>query len=168
MNFNQENLQPLPTHPNEELTERKVFFPKWSCFCCEDSGIVRSHLARLVMPNYNPRRDKLPQCNNCKAILERPNLSKYGILDNRFSIKLCAKLDKKSREDWASFAKNQQRNAIAQKAQQAAIELAQSKSLRKRDRTPSEDLAQIQKHQYTRENWDLDFKTEELENEYSN
>lgn len=165
--FEEDNLQPLPTHPNQEATEKKIFFPSWNCFCCEDSGFVRSHLVRLVMPTFDWRRDKLPRCSNCNAISTKPNLAKYNIVDKRFSMKLCVKLDKKSREDWALFAKNQQRNVIAQKAQQAAIELAQNKSLRKRDRTPHEDLAQQQKHSYTRKNWDLDLKTEELENEYS-
>lgn len=161
-------LSPIPTHPNEEATEKKIFFPKWNCFCCEDTGIVRTHLVRLVMPDFNWNRDKLPQCTNCQAILKYPAFTKFGILDNRFSLKICAELDKKSREDWAVFAKNQQRNLLAQKAQQAAIELASDKSLRKRDRSPNENLAQHQKHQYIRENWDLDLKTEDLENEYAN
>lgn len=172
MNNNFEQLNPLPVDINRESTENKIFFPKWKCFCCEDSGIVRSHLVRLVIPEFNWNRDKLPRCNNCDAFSNREVLNKFGIIDNRFSRKLCAELDKKCREDWAIFAKNQQCNVLAQKAQQAVIELAQSKSLRKRNRTEYENLAQQQKHEWTRENWDLDLKTEELEslawdNEYA-
>lgn len=162
-----EKFDPIPTHPNEESTDHEIFFPKWNCFCCEDSGIVRSHLVRLVIPRFNWRRDKLPQCNNCNAHLKKPNLVKYGVIDNRFDLKICAKLDRLCREDWANFARNQQRNLLANRAQQAAIEIAQKKSLRKRDRTPYEDLAQTQKHQWKRENWDLDLVIEKEEDEYS-
>ena len=161
-------LKALPVHPNKiESEEKELFYPSWSCFCCRDTGIVDPHLARLVLPDFDWDRDKLPLCTNCNIQNEKTFLLDYGILDTRLHKEICAELDKISREDWAKTAKLQQQAAYKRKFEQAAISIATYKSLRKRDRTEYEELAKQQKHQWKRENWDLDLNTEELESEYS-
>ena len=77
-------------------------------------------------------------------------------------------MDKISREDWAATARNQQQEIYQQKFERAAIQIATEKSLRKRDRTPSEHLTQTEKHQHIRENWDLDLQIREQISEYTN
>ncbi|WP_460202797.1 hypothetical protein [Scytonema sp. NUACC21] len=48
----------------EEDQEKEIWFPNWNCFCCQDTGKVQLNLARLVIPNYNDNRDRLPICQN--------------------------------------------------------------------------------------------------------
>ena len=93
-------LSPETIRP-EEQEEKEIWQPSWKCFCCQDTGRVQPHLAKLVIPDYNDWHDKLPIC-------QAPGCNQYsrwmGVgnnnLDMRFVSTICQQLDMYSREDW--------------------------------------------------------------------
>ncbi len=102
-------FEPLPVIPPLQDEEEELFYPRWHCFCCQDSGIVNAHLVRLVMPNYDDRRDKWVACQNlgCNKFNERWSGVPLDNFDNRFQPAICQKLDLKSRSDWRSTVEHQ-------------------------------------------------------------
>ena len=97
-------LPQLPSEPvrfHTELEEVEIYQPSWACFCCEDRGIVTPLNARLVIPDYNYDRDRLPICqaDGCSKSDKWSHLG-HNNLDIRFTSAICCQLDKHSREDW--------------------------------------------------------------------
>ncbi len=111
--------------------EKEIWQPQWDCFCCQDTGIVRSQLVRLVIPDYDWDLDALPICQN-PACQKHKTLgeSVLSMVDYRLSAGICEQLDKFSRDDWKSTV--QIKHEILQ-------QLADSKSLRSRPRTQEEE-----------------------------
>lgn len=103
------NFEPLPVIPPEVEEEKEIFYPKWHCFCCQDSGIVAVNLVRLIMPNYDHNRDKWVACQNlgCDKFDERWSGVSADNFDNRFLPEICQKLDLKNRENWRNTVKHQ-------------------------------------------------------------
>jgi hypothetical protein len=97
-----EQLIPIPVRPEEQLENKDIFYPKWQCFCCQDSGKVNDNLVRVIMPNYNPSRDLWVACQNpgCHSFREKWKGIAVDNFDTRFSTVVCQKLDLKSRENW--------------------------------------------------------------------
>ncbi|WP_414530265.1 hypothetical protein [Nodularia chucula] len=97
-------LPELPPEPirNEDQPgyQKEVWQPSWRCFCCEDTGIVRSRLAAMVIRGYNSNRDRLPICQapGCNAGVNWLHLE--GNIDMRLTAAICQELDRISREDW--------------------------------------------------------------------
>jgi len=120
----------------------EIWQPSWRCFCCHDTGTVNQHLAKLVIEEYNPNKDKIPRCQNpgCKAGENLDFLSSQ-VVDYRFTAAICQHLDSIHREDW-----RQSTQTKAALIQEKIAQLAQQKSLRKRDRTPTEEMEAQQKH----------------------
>jgi hypothetical protein len=93
------NLPQLPSQPiRPELQneDAEIWQPSWKCFCCQDRGIVQSHLVRLVIPDYNHSRDRLPICQSseCKQgskwlHLDSANIKKLLVMLCRVKLKLC-------------------------------------------------------------------------------
>lgn len=102
-------FEPLPVIPPQPEEEKELFYPKWHCFCCQDSGLVRSMLVRLIMPNYDDNRDKWVACQNltCNKFIERWSGVPLENFDTRFLPAICQKLDLKSREDWRNTVQRQ-------------------------------------------------------------
>jgi hypothetical protein len=119
--------------------QSETWQPSWNCFCCHDSGKVNPHLAKLVIDEYDPNKDKIPRCQNpgCKA---GENLDSLGskVVDYRFTAAICQHLDSIHREDWRQTTQTK-----AALIQEKIAQLAQKKSMSKRDRTPEEE-AEIQ------------------------
>ncbi|WP_066425125.1 hypothetical protein [Anabaena sp. 4-3] len=96
-------LDPLPVIETSDNEEEELFYPQWRCFCCQDSGIIPAHLARLIMPSYHSNRDKWPICQNlnCDAYSKRFG-DNVGLenFDTRLIPAICQKLDFKNREFW--------------------------------------------------------------------
>jgi ABC-type proline/glycine betaine transport system substrate-binding protein len=56
-------LPRFPMRPEKESeAEVEIWQPNWKCFCCHDSGIVVSHLAAMVIEEFDFKRDKPPRC----------------------------------------------------------------------------------------------------------
>jgi len=130
----------------------EIWQPSWNCFCCHDTGKVNSHLAKLVIEGYDPNKDKIPRCQNpgCHA---GDNLDSLGsnVVDYRFTAAICQQLDSIHREDWRQTT--QTKAALIQKK---IAELAQKKSMRKRDRTPAEEMEAQQRHAAVLDGWGLE------------
>ncbi|MEA5569151.1 hypothetical protein [Anabaena sp. UHCC 0399] len=130
-------FEPLPVRP-EEAEDKEIWQPSWKCFCCQDTGKVQPHLIRLVMPNYNYERDCLPICQLCSCGDKLYHLTEFGVIDTRFETLLCRKLDALARDEWRNAT--QEQFAIAKKKVQLATnEVAQTRSLRKRNRTQNDE-----------------------------
>ncbi len=101
-------FEPIPVRPEQELQEAEIFYPQWRCFCCQDSGLVSLCLVLLVMPKYNPDRDKWVLCQeiNCKASERWENVPIENF-DTRFVPSICKKLDLINRENWRNTVKEQ-------------------------------------------------------------
>ena len=98
------NLPQLPRQvirPETEQEEKEIWHPEWKCFCCQDSGILQSHLVQLVIPDYNHRHDRLPICQSsgCKKGSRWLHLGS-GNLDMRFTSAICQQLDMHERTAW--------------------------------------------------------------------
>lgn len=126
-----------PIRPELEGTEKEkeLWQPTWRCFCCHDTGLVNSNLIKLVVPDYDHRRDKLIACQNrcCEVGVDYKYDPNY---DQRFTVGICIELDKISRDDWRRTILRQceliqNRNAIA--------DVASRMSLRRRERTQLEE-----------------------------
>jgi len=102
-------FEPLPIIEPQPEEERELFYPKWHCFCCQDSGLVRTAWVRKVMPNYDDNRDKWVACQNlgCNKFNERWSGVPLENFDTRFLPAICQKLDLKSREDWRNTLTHQ-------------------------------------------------------------
>lgn len=97
--------------------QKEIWQPSWRCFCCEDTGIVRSRLAGMVIRGYNYDCDRLPICQapGCKAGVNWLHLE--GNIDMRLTAAICQELDRISREDWRQSTQQKFINlkAISQK-----------------------------------------------------
>jgi hypothetical protein len=97
-------LPELPPEPirreDQPGYEKEIWQPSWECFCCEDSGIVRSHLASMVIRGYDSKRDRIPICQapGCSAGVNWLHLE--GNIDMRLTAAICQELDRINREDW--------------------------------------------------------------------
>ena len=114
----------LPEIPPEPIRDedqpgyqKEIWQPSWRCFCCEDTGIVRSRLAAMVIRGYNSNRDRLPICQapGCNAGVNWLHLE--GNIDMRLTAAICQELDRISREDWRQSTQQKFINlkAISQK-----------------------------------------------------
>ncbi|AFZ28359.1 hypothetical protein Cylst_6588 (plasmid) [Cylindrospermum stagnale PCC 7417] len=101
-------FEPVPLRPEEENQEEEIFYPRWRCFCCQDSGLVSRDLVQLIMPKYNPDRDKWVLCQgaNCDASKRWENVPIENF-DIRFIPSICQKLDLINRENWRNTVKQQ-------------------------------------------------------------
>ena len=86
--------------------DQEVFHPGWQCFCCHDSGLVNYHLVKLVITKYDDWHHKMVACQRCAQGQTKLNDPNY---DQRFNWKTCNELDTIERQQWADFAKAQQR-----------------------------------------------------------
>jgi hypothetical protein len=123
--------------------EPEIWQPSWHCFCCHDTGTVNQHLAKLVVENYKLETDKIPRCQNpgCHAGETLDSLES-DMVDYRFTSAICQKLDIIHREDW-----RQTTQIKAALITQKISEVAKSKSLRQRDRSPEEEQVASRRHQ---------------------
>jgi hypothetical protein len=138
--------------------EPEIWQPSWCCFCCHDTGEVNSHLARLVIDGYELGKDKIPRCQNpgCTAGEHLDSSTLKSMIDYRFDAVTCQELDSIERENW--------RHAVESKRQQIlekVAQLSQKKSLRKRDRSPEEDMSAQQKHVAVLDGWGLEAQSNE-------
>ncbi|WP_016948767.1 hypothetical protein [Anabaena sp. PCC 7108] len=101
-------FEPIPLRPEEENKEGEIFYPQWRCFCCQDSGLVSCHLVQLIMPKYNPNRDKWVLCQTgyCNASKRWENVGVENF-DTRFIPSICQKLDLINRENWRNTVQQQ-------------------------------------------------------------
>ena len=108
--MNLPQLPPDPIRPELETGDAEIWHPEWKCFCCQDHGIIQPHLARLVIPDYNHKRDKLPICQSsgCKKGSRWLSLGNAN-LDMRFTLAICQQLDMHERTAWRL---NTERKAI--------------------------------------------------------
>jgi hypothetical protein len=136
----------LPRLPRESLRseeeEQELWQPTWKCFCCQDTGWIRSYLVTLVIPGYCCEVDKRPVCQipGCEASDGLFNSSALrNLIDWRFTPEICQKLDAIAREDW--------RQTLLKQVQ-ARLDLSQvGHSLRNSPRTPEEEMLAQQQHQ---------------------
>ncbi|NEP02039.1 MAG: hypothetical protein F6K58_25955 [Symploca sp. SIO2E9] len=140
-------LPPMPMRPEHEPGySKEIWQPQWRCFCCHDTGIVVSHLAAMVIKGYNANRSKFPLCQNpnCHAEVGIPEEYNH-CLDFRFNGEICAELDKRERQSWQDWTKGRQQRLSELNTKVSA--LAEGMSLRKRQRTPSEEIEAQRRHQ---------------------
>jgi len=138
------NVKKLPRNPmrpeKEPDAQVEIWQPSWRCFCCQDTGIINSHLAALAIDGYEPNRDKFPRCVNpgCKAGDDWDSEALVDCVDYRIDAATCQKLDAIERESWRQTVRQKQINIQA---------LAQKMNLRERDRTPSEEMELLRRHE---------------------
>lgn len=79
--------------------------PYYKCYCCEDTGYVNYHLVLLIIPNYQPKSDKIPVCNryDCQSSVNIGANISANILDERFSSDLCERLHKHNLSEWQKW-----------------------------------------------------------------
>lgn len=118
--------------------DSEIWQPDWKCFCCHDSGIVRPKLAALVIPGYDHAYDLHPVCHRCNQGSAFDGCSEY---DQRLTRGICEELDRIERDSWTKTIKAQQQHILETRV------LAAGMSMRKRDRTPSEDLEAARRHE---------------------
>jgi hypothetical protein len=144
MTENFPQFEPLSVRPEEETEDKEIWQPSWNCFCCQDTGKVQAHLVRLVMPNYDYNRDRLPMCQLCSCGDKLYHLTEFGVIDTRFETMLCRKLDQIAREEWRN-ATTEQFAITKQRIGLVTDEVAQAHSLRKKNRTQN-DNREVQQH----------------------
>ena len=144
MNNNFPKLERLLLRPELEEQPKQVWRPTWHCFCCEDTGYVKDVLIKLVIPDYDSDKDRNVACRNCERV-SIYSLEISDSLDWRFSSSLCARLDLIHRDNWAKTVQKQ--SELRKQTHLLVDDLAQSKSIRLRRRTPSEEMSARRKHQ---------------------
>jgi hypothetical protein len=121
-----------PILPNVE-EDKEIWQPRWHCFCCQDTGQIQAHLVSLIIPDYDHNRDRIPICQGCNKF-DRHNLRDYGVLDTRFDLFLCKKLDAISRADWKQVTEKQ-----FEMFKQRVNQIAKTHSLASSNRTLNDD-----------------------------
>ena len=100
----------MPLQAPQSQDEKEIFYPKWTCFCCQDYGVINRNLARKIIPNYNSSEDKWPVCQNpnCHAFEQKfgANIGSENF-DMRFSSLVCQKLDLIERQNWHNTVQRQ-------------------------------------------------------------
>ena len=135
------DLPKLPRQPirpeREPGAEQEIWFPDWRCFCCHDSGRIRSSLIELIIPDYNRQRDLMGRCQHprCEAGKDYAGNFQY---DQRFSPAICIELDKIERAHWKDYVHDVRaaikvRSAIAELSAAKARLAARSKSRTEND-----------------------------------
>lgn len=103
----------MPLEPPQQQEDKEIFYPKWSCFCCHDYGVIYSTLVKRIIPGYKENEDKWPMCQNpgCNAFNKRfgANVSMNNF-DTRFSSLICQKLDLIERQGWQETVETQRIN----------------------------------------------------------
>lgn len=144
MTDNLPQFERLPINEQTENDDKEIWQPRWNCFCCQDTGQIQAHLVRLIIPDYDHNRDRIPVCQGCNKF-DRHNWMEYGVLDTRFDLFLCKKLDAISRADWKQvtgkqFEKYKKQLDIATGAlAKPAVGIAQSHNLAVSNRTQNDD-----------------------------
>ncbi|MUL39543.1 hypothetical protein [Gloeocapsopsis dulcis] len=137
------NLPQLPREPirPEAEADREIWQPRWRCFCCHDTGIVRLWLVEQIILDYDYQRDKSIVCQNphCQA---GENYRYDPNYDQRFSAGICAALDSKNRDSWRRTTEKR-----FEQIQNSIKDTAKSMSLRKRNRTLAEEMEAQQRHE---------------------
>lgn len=136
MTDNLPQFERSPILPNE-VEDKEIWQPKWNCFCCQDTGQIQAHLVRLIILDYDHNRDRIPVCQGCNKF-DRHNLRDYGVLDTRFDLFLCKKLDGISRNDWKQITQKQFEKYKKQ-LDIATDQISKSHSLASSDRTQNDD-----------------------------
>ncbi|MBD2245163.1 hypothetical protein [Nostoc sp. FACHB-888] len=125
-----------PILPNE-VEDKEIWRPGWNCFCCQDTGQIQAHLVRRIIPDYDHNRDRIPVCQGCNKF-DRHNLMEYGVLDTRFDLFLCKKLDAISRSEWKKVTEKKFEKYKKQ-LDIATSQISKSHSLASSDRTLNDD-----------------------------
>lgn len=137
------NLPQLPREPirPEAEAEQEIWQPRWRCFCCHDTGIVRLWLVEQVIPGYDHQRDKSVVCQNphCQA---GENYRYDPNYDQRFSAGICMVLDSKNRDSWRRTTEKR-----FERIQASIKDTAKSMSLRKHNRTSVEEVEAQRRHE---------------------
>ena len=129
-----------------------IWQPSWNCFCCHDTGTVNPHLARLIVEGYQLEKDKIPRCQNpCCNAGENLDSLDSDMVDYRFTSAICQHLDAIHREDWQQTTQNK-----ADIFQGKVAKLSQQKSLRKNERTSTEEMIAQQKHAAVLNGWGVE------------
>lgn len=139
-------LQPLTLRREcEPDYEKEIWQPNWRCFCCHDTGFVLDRLAAHVIEGYKGGLHKIVRCQatECQAEIGE-TLEASGTLDNRLTNDICDHLDSLERENWRQTLFQQ--HELRKKALGLVDELAQRKSMRLRQRTPTEEMEVRRKH----------------------
>lgn len=133
---------------DEPEHEKELWRPNWKCFCCHDTGTIRPYLAAMVIDGYRWESDKIPVCQNpgCSAT---SNISQAieQYLDYRLDAAICQQLDLIDRESWRQTLKDANQRRLNTQI------LAQRMSLRKSDRTSTEQMEAQQRHSAARDGW---------------
>lgn len=127
-------LKPIVVREESEIDDKEIWQPRWNCFCCHDTGIIRRHLTDQVIDNYTWDNHKLPLCQKpgCKKsgnYLNSKILSEN--IDSRFTATTCKKLDEDERENWKDTVVKKQENLLKK--------LAKEKSMNPDDKTQIEN-----------------------------
>lgn len=152
MDFEFEQLEPLPVRPEEEI-ENDLWQPRWDCFCCRDSGKISPDLVRRVIPDYDYGRDRLPICQNCNRGHDWYHLHTVDILDQRISFETCRKLDAIAREDWR-LTTQALFELLKKRLEEGTASISQKYNLRRRNRIQEEFILIQRNHGKARGDWE--------------
>jgi hypothetical protein len=141
VSFPQLPREPIRPELEGAESDKELWQPKWRCFCCQDNGLVNKNLVRLVIPDYDHDHDKWVGCQNprCHAGSDYRGDPNY---DQRFTVGICAELDRVSRDYWRCTIENQF-ELIQNRINDTATRL----SFRKRDRTSLEETEATRRHE---------------------
>lgn len=126
-------FEPLPVRAEPETGDKEIWQPSWKCYCCQDTGKIQPHLVRLVVPNYDYNRDRIPICQLCECGDKLYHLNQLGVIDTRFELLLCKKLDAIARDQWR-VTTQKQFEIMRKRVDIASSEIAKTHSLTKGDR----------------------------------
>ncbi|MHC5610533.1 MAG: hypothetical protein ACYTXA_05825 [Nostoc sp.] len=125
-----------PILPNE-VEDKEIWQPRWHCFCCQDTGQIQAHLVSLIIPDYDHNRDRIPVCQGCNKF-DNYHLKEYGVLDLRFDLYICKKLDAIARDGWKKTTE-QQFEKYKKQLDIATGQIAQAHSLAVANRTSNDE-----------------------------
>lgn len=127
------NFKPQKVIPNNAPNAPQFDKPIWQCFCCRDTGLIYPNLVRLFMPEYDYLLDARPICTRCNLSTKWLHLGKS--VDLRFSANICEALHREEIKHWdLPWSLPDDATLFKEKMRK----LAEAKSIRFRDRTPTE------------------------------
>lgn len=111
--FRQITIKPL-SNPSE--ADKGIFFPRWDCFCCEDTGTVTPHNMNKMCSGYHLATHPMVACIR-KGCYTPPHKEALNLIEEGD----CEDLHQACRQEWLDTVKYWRENREKALAQQAAV-----------------------------------------------
>jgi hypothetical protein len=105
-----------PIQPKAVSTDRAIYFPRWDCFCCSDTGVVTPLNMAKMAPGYHLTTHPMVACVRKGCYTQAPKCAEDWIGPDD-----CEELHQTCRQEWLDTVRYWKENREQALAQQASV-----------------------------------------------